>query len=223
MKRETELHAQDNGQTPAVDAPIGRLTTDEVCESVGMRVRELRVGMGLTMEQFADAAGLSIGMLSKVERGQTSPSFSTLISLANAAKVPFTAFFHGLDEERDAVIVPAGQGMEIIHDGAGPGRVYQDLGSLRGPTREIESLYVTITEPNEVFPLFQHGGVEFIYILQGCVEYGYGAKRYVLSEGDSMQFRGEVTHGPTALIDLPLRFLSIKVFQPPDSSGNAQR
>ena len=80
--------------------------------------------------------------------------------------------------------------MEIIHEGAGPGRVYQDLGSLRGPTREIESLYVTITEPDEVFPLFQHGGVEFIYILEGCVEYGYGTKRYVLNAGDSMQFRG---------------------------------
>ena len=196
----------------------GRLTADEVCESVGRRVRELRVGMGLTMEQFADAAGLSIGMLSKVEHGQTSPSFSTLISLADAAEVPFTAFFRGLDEERDAVIVPAGQGMEIIHEGAGPGRVYQDLGSLRGPTREIESLYVTITEPDEVFPLFQHAGVEFIYILEGCVEYGYGTKRYLLHTGDSMQFRGEVTHGPTALIDLPLRFLSLKVAPPPDPS-----
>ncbi len=201
------------------DSRTGRLTTDEVCESVGRRVRELRVGMGLTMEQFADAAGLSIGMLSKVEHGQTSPSFSTLISLADAAEVPFTAFFRGLDEERDAVIVPAGQGMEIIHEGAGPGRVYHDLGSLRGPTREIESLYVTITEPNEVFPLFQHGGVEFIYILEGCVEYGYGTKRYVLTAGDSMQFRGEVTHGPTALIELPLRFLSLKVTHPPDSNS----
>ena len=201
------------------DSRTGRLTTDEVCESVGRRVRELRVGMGLTMEQFADAAGLSIGMLSKVEHGQTSPSFSTLISLADAAEVPFTAFFRGLDEERDAVIVPAGQGMEIIHEGAGPGRVYRDLGSLRGPTREIESLYVTITEPDEVFPLFQHGGVEFIYILEGCVEYGYGTKRYVLNAGDSMQFRGEVTHGPTALIELPLRFLSLKVTHPPDSNS----
>ena len=99
----------------------------------------------------------------------------------------------------------------------GPGRVYRDLGSLRGPTREIESLYVTITAPDEVFPLFQHGGVEFIYILEGCVEYGYGTKRYVLNAGDSMQFRGEVTHGPTALIELPLRFLSLKVTHPPDS------
>lgn len=203
------------------DNRTGRLTTDEVCESVGRRVRELRVGMGLTMEQFADAAGLSIGMLSKVEHGQTSPSFSTLISLADAAEVPFTAFFRGLDEERDAVIVPAGQGMEIIHEGAGPGRVYQDLGSLRGPTREIESLYVTITEPDEVFPLFQHAGVEFIYILEGCVEYGYGTKRYVLNAGDAMQIRGEVTHGPTALIKLPLRFLSLKVTHPPDSNSSS--
>ena len=63
------------------------------------------------MERFAETAGLSLGMLSKIENGQTSPSISTLTSLANAANVPLTAFFRGLDEEHDAVIVPAGKGL----------------------------------------------------------------------------------------------------------------
>ncbi len=198
------------------DGRSGPLTTDEVSRVVGQRVRELRQGLGLTMEQFAETAGLSIGMLSKVEHGQTSPSFSTLISLANAAGVPFTAFFRGLDEEHDAVIVPAGKGLDISHEGGGPGRTYQDLGSLRGPHREIEPVLVTITKPDEVFPLFQHGGAEFIHMLEGTVEYGYGNKSYLLRPGDTMQLRGEVAHGPTALVDLPIRFLSLKVYGAPN-------
>ena len=109
------------------------LTSDEVCRIVGLRVRELRLGLGLTMEKFADQAELSLGMLSKIENGQTSPSLGTLTSLANAAEVPFTAFFRGLDEEHDAVIVPAGKGLEIAHEGGGKGRTYHDLGALRGP------------------------------------------------------------------------------------------
>ena len=189
------------------------MTPEEITRVVGERVREFRQDLGLTMEQFAEKAGLSIGMLSKVENGQTSPSFSTMTSLANAAGVPFTAFFRGLDEEHDAIIVPAGEGLEISHEGDGPGRSYRDLGSLRGAHREIEPVLITITEPDEVFPLFQHSGVEFLHMLEGALEYGYGSKRYVLRAGDTMQLRGEVTHGPTALIELPIRFLSLKVHE----------
>ena len=89
------------------------LTAEDVCKVVGQRVREFRTGLGLTMESLAERAGLSLGMLSKIEHGQTSPSLATLTSLANAAGVPFTAFFRGLDEEHDAVVVRAGQGVEI--------------------------------------------------------------------------------------------------------------
>lgn len=187
------------------------LTTEDVCRVIGERVRDLRQGLGLTMERFAEEAGLSIGMLSKIEHGQTSPSLSTLTGLANAAQVPFTAFFRGLDEERDAVIVRAGEGLEITHLGDGEGRAYHDLGALRGPKRVIEPVLVTITKPNEVFPLFQHAGVEMIHMLEGVVEYGYGAKRYILKAGDTMQLHGEVAHGPTRLVELPIRFLSLKV------------
>ena len=91
------------------------MTPEEITRVVGERVREFRQDLRLTMEQLADDAGLSIGMLSKVENGQTSPSFATLTSLANAVGVPFTAFFRGLDEEHDAIIVPAGEGLQISH------------------------------------------------------------------------------------------------------------
>ena len=195
------------------------LHSEDVCRVVGERVRELRLGLGLTMERFAEQAELSLGMLSKIENGQTSPSLGTLTNLANAGAVPFTAFFRGLDEERDALVVRAGKGIEISHMGGGQGRTYHDLGALRGPVRQIEPVLVTITKPNEVFPLFQHAGVEFIYMLAGKVEYGYGAKRYVLKSGDIMQLHGEVTHGPTALLELPIKFLSLKVHPTQGAGG----
>ncbi len=194
------------------DQRAGSLDSDEVCRVVGQRVRELRTGLGLTMEQLADLTGLSMGMLSKVERGRTSPSFATLTALANAVQVPFTALFRGLDEEHDAVLVRHGEGLRIKHEGGGTGRTYEDLGTLRGPIREIEPVLVTITEPDEVFPLFQHAGVEFIHMLEGVLEYGYGSNRYVLQAGDTIQLRGEVAHGPTELVELPVRFLSLKVY-----------
>jgi len=193
------------------DEPTGELTADEVCRVVGERVRELRLAMGMSLERLAAEAGLSLGMVSKIENGQTSPSLSTLTALANAADVPLTALFRGLDEEHDAVIVPPGAGLRIAHEGDDSGRSYRDLGALRGPRREIEPVLITITEPDEVFPLFQHGGVEMLYVLEGSFEYSYGAKTYLLEPGYTMHLRGEVVHGPSRLIDLPIRFLSVKV------------
>ncbi len=193
------------------------ISTEAVCRVIGERVRELRLGLGLTMERLANEAGLSLGMLSKIENGQTSPSLTSLTALANAAGVPLTALFRGLDDEQDALVVRAGAGLEIGHRGDGPGRKYQDLGSLRGPLRQIEPVLVTPSDAEEVFPLFQHGGVELIYMVEGVVEYGYGSKRYTLRRGDTMQLHGEVPHAPTGLIELPIQFLSLKIHPLPES------
>jgi len=187
-------------------------SSDDVCRVVGERVRDARRTLGLTMAQFAEVAEISLGMVSKIEHGQTSPSLSTLTRLAHAAGVPITAFFRGLDEEHDVVIVRAGERMEILHEGSRPGHVYEDLGSLRGRTRIIEPMMVTLESADDVFPLFQHEGVEFLHILEGSMEYGYGPRNYLLETGDTIQIHGEVAHGPVRLVDLPVRFLSVKVF-----------
>lgn len=197
------------GEASEIGSEIG---SSAVCRVVGARVRELRQALGLTMSAFAASAGISLGMLSKIEHGQTAPSLATLVRLAGSAQVPVTALFRGLDEEHDLVIVKSGDGHEIHHEGGGPGRLYQDLGTLRGPNRVIEPMITIITDPGGVFPLYQHPGVEFIHVLEGSLDYGYGARHYRLETGDTMQIHGEVAHGPVELINLPVRFMSIKVY-----------
>ena len=195
------------------DDEVGHVfSSDDVCRVVGERVRDARRALGLTMAQFAETAEISLGMVSKIEHGQTSPSLSTLTRLAHASRVPITAFFRGLDEEHDVVIVRSDERMEILHEGPREGHVYEDLGSLRGKTRIIEPMMVTLESSDEVFPLFQHEGVEFLHMLEGAMDYGYGPKNYRLEAGDTIQIHGEVAHGPVALVELPVRFMSVKVF-----------
>ena len=89
------------------------------------------------------------------------------------------------------------------------GHRYQLLGSMRGAAKRIEPVLVTLTESSEVFPLFQHIGTEFIYMLSGRMTYGYGAARYLMRPGDALEFEGDVPHGPVELTKLPITFLSI--------------
>ena len=204
----SELPLASIGPIPGDGGP----SAADLSRVIGRRVRTLRSDLDMTMSAFAAAAGISLGMLSKIEHGQTAPSLSTLVSLADAAGVPFTALFRGFDEEYDLVIVRAHERHEIIHEGSGPGRRYQDLGSLRGPSRVIEPMITRITEKDAVFPLYQHTGIELIHILAGVVEYGYGGTSYRLQPGDMIHIHGEVAHGPTSIVETPVEFLSLKVY-----------
>lgn len=182
--------------------------------TIAQRVREQRLNHGMTITELAARVGLSKGMLSKIEHGQASPSLATIASLAVALEVPVTALFRGLEEEHDAIYVPAGKGIEIEHQGDDSPKGYSSrmLGTMRGTKRLIEPVLVTLTVPTEVFPLYQHAGVEFIHMLEGIMEYGVGTSRYELQVGDSLHFEGDVPHGPTAMKELPIRFLSIKAY-----------
>ena len=180
--------------------------------TIGKRVREYRLDRAMTIAQLAATTGISKGMLSKVENSQTSASLSTLARLADALTVPVTAFFRGLEEEHDAFYVPYGQGIKINPTDAAAGRTYELLSDTRGPHKRLEPVRVRLDEPTDVFPLYQHRGTEYIYMLEGSLEYGYGTARYTLEPGDSLAFEGEVPHGPTELRELPVEFLSIKAW-----------
>jgi len=182
---------------------------------IAQRVREYRNQLGFTVEQLAERSGISKGMLSKIENAQASPSLGTLVKLATAISVPLTSLFRGLEEEHDALFVRAGQGVGIVRKGTRVGHQYQLLGEMRGPNKIVEPMLVTLNEQSEVFPLFQHPGIEFIYMLAGAMEYGYGSDRYRLSPGDALQFSGEVVHGPTELVELPIQFLSVIAYNSP--------
>lgn len=189
---------------------------DRIDSALGLhiaeRIREYRQQLGLSVSQLAESSGLSKGMLSKLENGHVSPSLATLVRLADALEVPVTAFFRGLDEERDVLMVKAGQGLDISSSGSRAGHRYQLLGSMRGPNRRMEPVLVTLLERTEVFPLYQHAGTELIYLLSGKMVYGVGGAEYPLEAGDALQFDGEVSHGPLRLLLLPTQFLSIKAF-----------
>jgi transcriptional regulator with XRE-family HTH domain len=179
---------------------------------IAHHVRSRRLEIGLNVAQLAERTGISKGMLSKIENAQSSPSLSTIERLASALDMPLTSLFRGLAEERDAVFVKAGSGPEIVRKGTRAGHTYELLGSLRGPYKRVEPLLVSLDERSEMFPLFQHSGIEVLYMLEGVMDYSYGRQLYRMQKGDTLQFEGDIPHGPTMLVKVPIRFLSITIY-----------
>ena len=179
--------------------------------AIGREVRALRKKLGITVADLAAAASISLGMLSKIENGNTSPSLTTLQALSRALGVPMTAFLRRFEEDRKAVFVKAGEGVDVERRGTRAGHQYRLLGYV-GATANgvvVEPYLITLTENSDVFPTFQHDGMEFLYMLEGEVVYRHGSNLYRMTPGDSLFFDADAPHGPEELTKLPMRYLSI--------------
>lgn len=184
----------------------------EIELAIGRNVRQLRQQQGLTVADMATRVGISKAMMSKIENAQTSCSLSTLALLAKGFDVPVTTLFRGADTERPAAFVKSGTGARIVRNGTREGHEYQLLGSLRGEHKRLECLEVTLSAKSKTYPLFQHPGTEFIYMLEGVMDYSHSRSVYRLHPGDALQLDGEGAHGPVDLVEVPIRFLSVIAF-----------
>ena len=180
--------------------------------AIGRQVRALRKKHDMTVTELAGDAGLSSGMLSKIENGLTSPSLATLKALSTALNVPVTALFHKFEEQREATFVPRGEGLKIERRGTRSGHQYHLLGHSRDKAVAVEPYLITLTSESEIFPYFQHAGTEFLYMLDGRMGYRHGDRVYAMAPGDSLFFDADVPHGPETLDALPINFLSLIVY-----------
>ncbi len=177
--------------------------------AIGRELRTFRKNLDMTVTELAKASGLSAGMLSKIENGVTSPSLATLQALSRALQIPVTSFFRRFEEAREATFVKAGQGLAIERRGTRAGHQYVLLGHSTGKQVVMEPYLLKLDAEADVFPLFQHAGVELIYMLEGELDYRHSDNTYRMLPGDSLFFDADAPHGPDNLIKLPIRFLSI--------------
>ncbi|MBN9020571.1 MAG: helix-turn-helix transcriptional regulator [Rhizobiales bacterium] len=180
--------------------------------SIGRKVRNLRQRLQLTASEVAAEAGLSTGMLSKIENGGTSPSLSTLQALARALNVPLTSFFADFEERRDCSFVKAGQGVTIERRGTKAGHRYELLGHSLSGDIVVEPYLITLSADASPYALFQHEGLEFLYMLTGKVVYRHADKLYSMAPGDALFFDAGAPHGPEELVEQPISYLSIIIY-----------
>jgi len=179
--------------------------------AIGREVRAHRRQHSMTVADLADRTGLSIGMLSKIENGNTSPSLTTIQLLANALSMPITSFFRSFEESRLAVYTKADEGVELERAGTRAGHQYNLLGHIGSNASgvTVEPYLITLSTKADIFPTFQHEGIETIYMLEGEVDYRHGDDVYPLKPGDTLFFDADAPHGPENLVILPARYLSI--------------
>src|SRR5688500_5989804 len=104
-RRQSSDRAKRTDGAEPVDLRTGSLAPAELHPrtleaGIGTEVRRLRKSLDLTVAGLGAAAGISAGMLSKIENGAISPSLATLEALARAVNVPISRLFAETEERR---------------------------------------------------------------------------------------------------------------------------
>ena len=103
--------------------------------------------------------------------------------------------------------------MVIDRRGTKVGHVYQLLGHALGGDVVMEPYLITLKEDAVAYTGFRHAGTELIYMLTGRVAYRHADRTYELGPGDTLMFDASAAHGPETLIELPMTYLSIIIYQ----------
>jgi transcriptional regulator with XRE-family HTH domain len=172
---------------------------DQEAFELGHAIRTIRLERGLTLQAVADAAGVSLSLISQVERGLASPSISTLRRIAGALRVPIAAMFLGSGEPSPGESDRAGQrlvvrrrerkGLHVPRSGVVYELLTPDL------NRKIEFIWIeyepgSVTHPEPM----SHPGEENAVCLQGSVVVSIEGEEFVLNPGDSISFESGRPH-----------------------------
>jgi len=157
--------------------------------NVGLRLRAVREEQKLSLRALAERCGLSINAISQIERGENSPTVSSLHRLATALNLSITDFFQE-EARQTTVLVKKDLGLRSQSNGV----TMESLGiGLFNQQMEPFRIVIQPGVGNMEDPA-AHSGEEFVHCLEGEVNYFIDNRKYHLERGDSLLFDATQCH-----------------------------
>lgn len=181
---------------------------DVTVQRLGHRIREIRLQRGMTLQEVAASAGFSKGLLSKVETGVVSPPIATLAKLADALHIGVGEFFEGAHEDESVCYFPREKRGDARGRLSAYNYKYEPLVSGRS-RREMQPMIITADGKTCRFKLMDHPGEQFIYMLEGEMDYVLGDKTYTVRPEDCLYFDARKLHGPKMKKNQKARYLVV--------------
>lgn len=164
-------------------------------------LRARRKARGLTMQQVADAAGLTVGFISQIERGIATPSLSSLVSVAHVLDVPVSEIF-----QQPAVTGSETHKSERQIYAVGENAATYERLSSSFPGSLLRSVIVHEPPGHRSEPI-SHEGEELFFLLEGSMTVEVNGRTTVLEAGDSMHFSSTKVHSTWNHTDRPATML----------------
>jgi transcriptional regulator with XRE-family HTH domain len=169
---------------------------------IGRKIRDLRKKAGLILQDLSDRTGLSKPLLSKIEKEVVSPPIATLLKISKALDVNISFFFQNDDSEERVVLIRSDESkvVDSRYFGREESGYYYEALAYKKSKKYMEPFLVEFKKKKaEKLSYFSHEGEEFIYLLEGTLEFRTEDQEYVLYPGDSLYFESSIPHAYRAL------------------------
>ena len=157
-------------------------------ETLGQKIRKRRRAIDMTLQQVSERVGLSIGFLSQIERGMSSPSLASLCNIAEALGASVDAFVKP-PLQQGAV---SRQGERQSFSLGDTRRTYELLGR-EFPGAKLHPSLIR-RPPGHVSEIMHNQGEDFVYVLEGSMLLEVDGERHILNKGDSVHFQSHLPH-----------------------------
>lgn len=159
-------------------------------QTIGDRLRKIRTERNLSLDETAKLTGVSKPMLGQIERGQSTPSVTTLWKIATGLKTPLSVFWEGQQPEYSVVDIEKD---EIISEDYNRMRAFPLF--TYDPIRNVEIFYIEFDEGcHHASEKHSEGVEEYILVLFGKLQLVLNGQEIVICEKQAIRFRADISH-----------------------------
>ncbi|GKV56332.1 transcriptional regulator [Sporosarcina sp. NCCP-2222] len=182
---------------------------EDIQRILARNLKAIREKEKLSLEKVSELTGVSKTMIGQIERGESSPTLTTIWKIANGLKISFTSLIH--NPQPDTKIILRNR-MQVISEDEGKYRVYPSFPFQEDRRFEIYS--VEIDEGGKMSSAaHKQGTEEFITVFDGELTILVNDCEHTLSNGDSIRFKADRPHMYSNSGDRLVR-LSMTIFYP---------
>lgn len=171
---------------------------EDILIQIGDKIREKRKAGGITLQELANQAKVSKGLVSQIENSRTVPSLPVLINLIKSLDIDLNDFFSGIvDRGQPAkVIVKHKDDYQIFEKEPVKGFLYKRIMSKDINNVPIDIVCLELKKDAKRSAIVKTDAYEYKYVIKGSVQYAINGEKHLLNEGDSIFFDGRLGHKP---------------------------
>jgi transcriptional regulator with XRE-family HTH domain len=188
--------------------------TEDIIIQISNKIKEKRKAKGITIQELADKAEVSKGLISQIENNRTVPSLLVLINIIRALNLDMNEFFNeiGTEQHSSKVIIKQEAAYQEFEKETAKGFLYKRVLTRSVKNYPVDIVILELKKGARRTQMVKTDAFEYKYIIQGKVEYQIENEKYILNTGDSLFFDGRLGHKPANIGDDDAKILVVYFF-----------
>jgi transcriptional regulator with XRE-family HTH domain len=169
---------------------------EDILIQISNKIKEVRKSKNITVQEFANKAKVSKGLISQIENNRTIPSLPVLMNIVQSLDMDLTDFFKDIhrNNSQGKIVIKRSKTYQQFEKEVAKGFNYKRILTRNMNGGPIDIVLLELTKGAKRSKMIKTDAYEYKYIIKGNVEYLIEDETHILQEGDSLFFDGRLGH-----------------------------